>query len=270
LLLENGGTFIPDTLVRKWKDLAETHDFLRGKASVKGALKNLSMGLLPPVTGHDHPGYYDDAAVGRAIPIGVACAGNPDMAARLTSLEASVTNAEDGVYAARAMSVAIALACSGSPLKEVIDASVRQLPVGSWIRRNVDIALSRTMKRASLVSAVAELSEHVVNREYNSGAAAPETFAMSLGVLQLTDGDFEKGLAASTLVAKTADSLPAFVGAISAALSDNLVTTPYWEERLSVLHGICISSYKGKRFLTIVDELASMAEATFVTQKHQG
>jgi ADP-ribosylglycohydrolase len=269
LLLENRGTIIPDTLVRKWKELAETQDFLRGKASVKGALKNLSMGLLPPVTGHDHPGYYDDAAVGRAVPIGVACVGNPYEAARLANLEASVTNAEDGIYAAEAMSVAVALACSGSSLREVIDASVRQLPVGSWIRRNVDSVLSRAVKSASLVSAVAELSEHVVNREYNSGTAAPETFAMTLGVVQLTDGDFEKGVTASTLVAKTADSLPAFVGAISAALSDNPVTTPYWEERLSVLHGICIPSYKGKSFLGIVNGLASMAEATFISQKRQ-
>lgn len=267
LLLENNGTFMPDTLVRKWKELAETQDLLRGKASVKGALKNLSMGLLPPVTGHDHPACYDDSAVSRAVPIGIMCAGNPDKAAKLANLEASVTNSEDGIYAAQAMAVAIALACSGSSLTEVLDASVRQLPKESWIRRNVDIALSRTAKRSSLVSAVAELSEHIVNREYNSGTAAPETFAMVLGVLQLTNGDFEQGMTASTLVAKTADSLPAFVGAISGALSDNTVTTPYWDERLSVLHGICIPSYKGKSFLNIVNELALMAEARFVSQK---
>ena len=269
LLLENNGSVTSDMLVRKWKELAETPDLLRAKASVKGALKNLSLGLLPPVTGHDNPAYYDDAAVSRAVPIGVAYAGNPNEAARLANLEASVTNAEDGIYAAQAMSVAIALACSGSSLREVIDSSVRQLPAGSWIRRNVDLVLSRTLKSASLVSAVAELSEHVVNREYNSGTAAPETFAMALGVLQLTDGDFERGVTASALVAKTADSLPAFVGAISAALCDNPVTTPYWDERLSVLHGICIPSNKGKSFLTIVNGLALMAESRFVSQKSQ-
>ena len=269
LLLENNGTIVPDTLLRHWKKLAETNDLIRGKASVKGALKNLSMGLLPPVTGHDNPGYYDDAAVNRAVPIGVICAGDPDEAARLAILEASVTNAEDGIYAAQAMSVAISLASSGSSLREVIEASVRQLPAGSWIRRNVDIVLSRTVKSVSLISAVAELSEHAVNREYNSGSAAPETFAIALGIVQLTDGDFERGLMASTLVAKAADSLPAFVGAISAALSDNPVTTPYWEERLSVLHGICIPSYKGKSFLNTVNDLASMAESKFVSQKRQ-
>jgi ADP-ribosylglycohydrolase len=268
LLLEGNGTLTADGLIDKWKELAESHDLIRGKTSVKGALKNLGMGLLPPITGHDHPGYYDDAAVGRAVPIGVVCTGNPDDAARLANLEASVTNAEDGIYAAQAMAVAITLACSGGSLKKVIDASVGQLPAGSWIRRNVDSVLARTARNSSLVSAIAELSEQVVNREYNSASAAPETFAMALGVLQLTDGDFERGVMASTLVAKTADSLPAFVGAISAALSDSLVTTPYWEERLTMLHGICIPSFKGKSFLNIVNGLASMAEARFASQKH--
>ncbi len=270
LLLQNNGTILPDTLIRTWKELAETNDLVRGKASIKGALKNLSMGLPPPVTGHDHPGYCDDAAVSRAVPIGVACAGDPVEAARLANLEASVTNAEDGIYAAQAMSVAITLACSGRSLKEVIDAAVLQLPVGSWIRRNVDAGLAHTLKSVSLVSAVAELSEQVVNREYNSASAAPETFTMTLGVLQLTGGDFEKGVMASTLVAKAADSLPAFVGAISGALSDNPVTTPYWEDRLSSLHGICIPSFKGKSFLNIANDLATLAEARFSSGTHQG
>ena len=269
LLLENNGTISPEMLAEHWEKLARTNDLLRGKASVKGALKNLSMGLLSPVTGHDNPGYCDDAAVSRAVPIGVVCAGNPDEASRLANLEASVTNAEDGIYAAQAMSVAISLACSGSSLREVIDASVRQLPEGSWIRRNVDLVLSHTTNGGSLVSAVAELSERVVNREHNSGSVAPETFAMALGVVQLAGGDFEKALTASTLVAKAADSLPAFVGAISAALSDVPVSTPFWEERLSVLHGICIPSYKGKSFLNIANDLASMAESRFVSKKRQ-
>jgi ADP-ribosylglycohydrolase len=268
-LLEYSSTIIPDLLVAYWKKLAETNDFIRGKVSVKGALKNLGMGLVPPVTGHDNPGYCDDAAVSRAVPIGVICAGNPEEAARLTTLEASVTNAEDGIHAAKGMSVAIACACSGGSWSEVIDASVGQLPEGSWIRRNVDLALSQTTNNGSLVSTVSELSERVVNREHNSGSAAPETFAMALGIIQLTRGDFEKALTASTLVAKTADSLPAFVGAISGALSDNAVATPYWEERLSVLHGICIPSYRGKKFLELVNQLASMAESRFVTRKHQ-
>ena len=268
LLMENNGTIMSDTLIRYWKELAARRDLLRGKASVQGALKNLSMGLVPPVTGHDNPGYFDDAAVSRAVPIGVMCVGNPDEAARITNLEASVTNAEDGIYAAQAMSVAIALACSGGSLREVVEASLRQLPAGSWIRRNVDIVRSYPAKSVSLVSAVAELSELIVNREHNNGSAAAETFAMTLGIIQLTDGDFERAVTASTLVAKTADSLPAFVGAISAALSDSPVTTPYWDERLSVLHGICIPSYKGKSFLNIVNDLASMAESRFVSQKH--
>ena len=268
LLMENNGTIMSDTLVRYWKKLAARSDLLRGKASVQGALKNLSMGLVPPVTGHDNPGYFDDAAVSRAVPIGVMCVGNPDEAARITNLEASVTNAEDGIYAAQAMSVAISLACSGGSLREVIEALLRQLPAGSWIRRNVDIVRSYPAKSVSLVSAVAELSERIVNREHNNGSAAAETFAMTLGIIQLTDGDFERAVTASTLVAKTADSLPAFIGAITAALSDNPVTTPYWDERLSVLHGICIPSYKGKSFLSIVNDLASMAESRFVSQNH--
>lgn len=270
VLLDCNGTLTAESLVDRWQELAESPNLIRGKTSVQGALKNLGMGLLPPITGHDHPGYYDDGAVSRAVPIGIACIGNPNEAARLANLEASVTNAEDGIYAARAMAVAISLACSGGSLKEVIDVSVGHLPPGSWVRRNVDSVLTPAAKNSSLVSAIAELSERMVNREYNSASAAPETFAMALGVLQLTEGDFERGVMASTLVAKTADSLPAFVGAISGALSDSPVTTPYWKERLSTLQGICVPSLKGKSYLNIVSGLASVAEARFGSRNHQG
>ena len=268
LLIESNGTITPDALVRYWKELAEGNDLLRGKASVRGALKNLSLGLVPPVTGHDNPGYFDDAAVSRAVPIGVMCVGNPEEAARITNLEASATNADDGIEAAKAMSVAISLACSGSSLREVIEASVRQLPSGSWIRRNADVVLSHAAQSDSLLSEVAELSELIVNREHNNGSAAAETFALALGIVQLAGGDFEKGVSASTLVAKTADSVPAFVGAMCAALADVPVATPYWEERLSTLRGICIPSYKGKSFLNIVNDLATIAESKFVSRKH--
>lgn len=267
LLLESNGASMRDVTLNAWKKLANGSDLVRGKASVHAALKNLRKGLLPPQTGHDNPSYFDDGAVTRAVPIGIANAGNPDAAARAAQYDASITNGEDGVYAAKAMAVAVALACVGAHYDEVLRTALSQFPGGSWIDRNAGAIRTLTSRGSSLSSSVVELSEQLVNREYNSGSVAPETFVMALGILKLTEGNFEEGLMASTLVPKCAESVPAFVGAIAGALASTPVATLYWIQRLSVLKGICIPGYKDKDFIKIVDELASKTAANADSKK---
>ena len=91
--------------------------------SERAAIDNFKRGLQPPATGNDNPQHYDDSAAGRAVASGLYYAGEPARAAQLAEADAEITNAEDGIYAARAMAAAIARAAKMPSSALVISAS---------------------------------------------------------------------------------------------------------------------------------------------------
>jgi len=260
--LDAGADDAAESLLTAWRGLAAAEESVRGKHSVKAALWNLRKGLLPPVTGHDNPGWFDDAAMCRAVPVGLLHAGRPEAAALAARLDAEVTNYADGIYAAQAIAAAEAAACGGGEAEEAITAALAVLPEASWSAATAAL-IPAAPGTIPLHSAVMELGERVVNREYNTGCVAVEILAMTLGITRLAGGDFETGIMAANLVAKAADSLPALVGAFTGALSDYPVATPYWLRRLGTLSGICIPSCKGWDYLKLTEELAAMAASSY-------
>jgi ADP-ribosylglycohydrolase len=99
----------------------------------RAALDNLARGLEPPASGGDNPQHYDDAACARAVSIGIAFAGDPAAAARVAEWDAEVTHAEDGIFAAQAMAVAIAALVEGAHLRTAVAAARATFPASSWI-----------------------------------------------------------------------------------------------------------------------------------------
>src|SRR4051794_23100204 len=95
---------------------------VRARIWVRPALDNLARGLDPPVSGHDNPHFFDDAAAVRAVAFGASRPGDPSGASRAARADAEVTNAEDGVHGARAMAAAVAVATGGGAVADVIDA----------------------------------------------------------------------------------------------------------------------------------------------------
>ena len=259
ILLENRGIVDEEILLSAWKKLAMSDIPVRGRTSVHGALRNLRKGLLPPATGHDNPGYNDDAAACRSVPFGILGFGRPNEAAATAALDARITNSEEGVAASQAMAAAIALACGGADLNDVIGGAISQVPSGTWMSRNCETVRTLAVTGESLSSSVVELADNLVNREFNSGSLAPETVPLALGIVKLSQGNFERAITASTLVSKTADSVPALVGAIAGALTGTPVSTPYWSKRLSVLKGICLPQLAGKDYGKFTDDFAALA-----------
>lgn len=91
-LIQQRGKIEVNHLTRAWQELANSEQPVRGSLSVRGALHNLRRGKMPPHSGHDHPHYFDDAAVTRAVSIGAAYAGQPHAAAALAKHDAQITN----------------------------------------------------------------------------------------------------------------------------------------------------------------------------------
>ena len=257
-ILQQRGDLNHASALAPWRGLASSSD-IRGSVGILAALANLHKAKEPPASGHDHPHYFDDSAIPRAVPIGALWAGDPAQAAAAAAMEAQITNAEEGVWAAQAMAAGISAACGGEPLDLVLHRAVSQLPEESWIHRTVAEAFALCNLEKSSLELVPELSAAIINREYNYGNAAPETLALAFAIVKQTRGQFENAVMLAAAFAKTADSVPAFVGALCGALSDLEILTPPWRECLHQLHGICIPALAGLDFIGMVEQLAELA-----------
>lgn len=259
VLLECDPDHFGDSVVRAWMKIARSGETIRGSVGTQAALRNLRRGVVPPRSGKENPHYFDDGAIPRSVPIGVMCVGDPDEAARMTSIDASVTNSEDGVWAAQGMAAAVSLACAGSSIAEVLSGALQCLPGSSWIRRAVDRALGLAGRGKSIFSTLPQLTNTTINREYSYGNVAPETLALTFVVAKSLAHDFERAVTMAAGFPKSADGVPAFVGALVGAMHSEPIASDDWLRAVEVLKGICIPSLAGTSFLTITEKLVERA-----------
>lgn len=204
--------------------------------------------------------FFDDAACVRSIPFGIAFAGKPELAAEKTVVDAEVTNSEDGLWAARAMAAATAVVAAGGSCDEVLNEALSLLPRKSWIRRKVTEALS-LVRRRSIFAAIPLLADRVTGSIYSYGTAAPETLALTLAIYSKSKEDYIKGIMAANCIARTADSVPALVGALSTGLAGGENIPDSWLNSINKLRGICIPSLKDTDYIEIINDLIEIVKS---------
>ncbi|MEO8232345.1 MAG: ADP-ribosylglycohydrolase family protein [Ignavibacteriota bacterium] len=246
-------------LLKEWMKLANSKSPIRGGVSTQAAISNLRKGINPPQSGKQNPHYFDDGAMSRAIPIGIFCAGQPEVAAHLAAIDASVTNGEDGIWAAQAMAVTVSLVCSGQNIKDAISVAYQYLPVLSWIRRIVDDAMVIAENSDSVFSILPEIQTKIVNREYSFGNVAPETLAITFIIAKVHGNNFETAVTAASCFAKSGETLPAMVGALAGAMQLKSLASDGWLSAIKTLKGICIPGYAEKNYLKLVEEISNQA-----------
>jgi ADP-ribosylglycohydrolase len=250
-LLASGCRVTPEETAASWKALASGTANVSGSVSTMVALENIRRGLIPPVSGHDNPHYFDDGAACRGVPIGIAFTGKPEEAARAAGIEASATNAEDGIWIASAIAAAASVACAGGRSREVVAAARAALPEKSWIARVVTGTLAAASGEKGLLSLLPVL-HNVLNKEYSDGLAAPETLALTLAIVAHACDNLSDGVMAAASLAKSADSLPPLVGALCAALDEGDPVSPRWLEPLGTLRGVALPGMAGKNYHDLV------------------
>jgi ADP-ribosylglycohydrolase len=260
IIISNDYESYPESALKEWNKLAQSNETIRGSVATQTALSNLKKGLQPPQSGKENPHYFDDSAMSRAVPIGIICAGKSDEAARLAEIEASVTNSEDGIWAAQAIAAAISLVCSGKNISDSIEVANQYLPRTSWIRRTVEEALLIIRESKSIFSILPELQKEIVNREYSYGNVAPETLALTFAIARLHGNNFETAVTTSLGFAKSAESLPAMVGALVGAMNSMEIVNENWLNAIRSLKGICIPSFAGKDYLKLTEQLSNFAD----------
>lgn len=215
--------------------------------SERAAIENLKRGLHPPATGNDNPQHYDDSAASRAVAVGLYCAGDAERAARLAQWDAQVTNAEDGVYAAQAVAVAVSLLAAGNPLHEALTAARASFPRDSWIARGDQIARQCREQVGSAQDLVLLLSTRLINTVYSYGNVAPETVPAAFALVEQCAGDLQNAVLLANAIPKSADSLPALVAALCGAFRGADAISPLWQQPLNESRGLCLPFLKGVR-----------------------
>lgn len=259
ILLSSDYESYHESVLKGWNKLAQSTETIRGSVATQTALNNLRKGIQPPQSGKENPHYFDDSAMSRAVPIGIFCVGQPNIAAHLAEIDASITNSEDGVWAAQAIAVAVSLICSGQNVSDAIDAAHKFLPPTSWIKRTVEETFLITRESNSIFSILPELQNEIVNHEYSYGNTAPETLALTFSIAKLHGKDFETAIMTANSFSKSSETLPAMVGALVGGMQSTKIESESWLNAISRLKGICVLSLAGKDYLSLVEQLSNLS-----------
>jgi ADP-ribosylglycohydrolase len=258
VLLAAGADAGGPELLRAWQTqlLPEAATLLTG-FSERAALENLRRDCLPPASGNDNPQHYDDSAVCRAVAIGLFAAGAPERAAALAAQDASITNAEDGVYAAVAMAVAIAHLAAGTGIREALAAARATFPADSWLRHGDELAQGCRAEAESAQDLVLLLQTRLINTVYSYGNAAPETLPAAFAIVEHCAGELQTAVLIANSIPKSADSLPAMVGALCGAFEGPSAIGERWQRQLSTCRGLCVPLVAGVRLDELAEQLAA-------------
>ncbi len=251
-----------DKIVSRWRaDLGGARDTIWTRFSERAALGNFDLGVFPPHSGNDNPLHYEDAAVSRAVGVALVVS-DPRRAADVTELEASISQAEDGVWGAQAMAFALGSIIGGKTLDQALAGAQGYFPDDSWIAEENRKALGCIEEAVGDHDLPLLLAERVNNNVYSFGNVAPETVPAAFAIARQVAGDPIRGVLLACTIAKAGDSLPAFVGAICGAYSGFAAIGELWIERLDTLRGVCLPFLRGTSLAAVVDEVAEVRKQT--------
>lgn len=199
-----------------WRGLADDAEAPRLSISQRAALDGLLAGVAPPLTGHDHARHADDAACVRALALATLL---PDDGALLCAVrdDATITNAEDGVWCAEAVAVALTATARGDTPERAVAAAAAHLPPRSWSAERLHRALRIGAETTSSVELALRLDHDVANAAYSYGDAAPDVVAIALTIFRTCHPRVDAALLAALAVPRHAAAVAPLVGAICAA-----------------------------------------------------
>ena len=250
------GELTDKDVLQSWREhVLPLSELKRGGASEREAAANIRRGILPPLSGSYNSHCLSDGAAMRVTPIGIVCAGDPQRAARLAEIDAQISHSRDGVWGSQAIAAAIAVAMVGADIDTVIRTAINTLPDDSWMRYTLTKASSIVRECDSIEEAWMPLHAALWT-EYK--AAAPEAVASAFAVLQLTGGDFRRGIIYGGNFGRDADTIAAIVGAISGAMRGLTQVPDSWAQKVRTTSGICLPFTKGLDLYDIASQLADL------------
>ncbi|MFJ8232016.1 ADP-ribosylglycohydrolase family protein [Streptomyces sp. NPDC094448] len=223
--------------------------------SERGTLENLRRGLAAPISAQHRHAWSDGLAM-RAAPFGVFAAGRPLEAARLVTIDGSVSHDGEGIYGGQAVAAGVAAAMSGAGPAGVIGAALSVIPMDSWtarsLRRGVVTAQRSYPDALSMERAV---RSSVVIGGYPWTDLAPEAVGLAFGAFTAARGDFRTSVLTAVNMGRDADTTAAVAGALAGALQGAGAIPAEWAAAIGPVRGSCLPSMAGHHILDIADLL---------------
>lgn len=257
-LLDAGGKLTPACVMQAWqKYVLEQGGILeRAGRPLIGAAANLRRGLTPPLSGRDNVMHNDDGAAMRAAPIGILYAGQPELAASQAQIDAEISHAEDGVWAAQAVAAGIAVAMLGASVKEVFDVALAQIPKESWLGRSMQHCHKICTTSPGIEAAWRALHDDFWTPAH---AVSPEAIPQIFGVFYLTGGDFNQGMMWAANFGRDADTIAAVVGALNGARLGMQAIPSHWVEPLRCPSGVSLRFAAQEDLLDLASQMVDMS-----------
>lgn len=256
-LLDCGGNLTREAVLQAWKHyiIDQGGIFDRAGKPLYGAVANIQRGFEPPLSGMDNVQNNDDGAAMRVAPIGIICAGDPEQAAKLAVIDAEISHARDGIWAAQAVAASIAVAMvDGSP-DEVIQAAQQHIPSDSWLGRS----FARAMALCDSATCMEDIWEALHTDLWTpvhsmSAEAIPQVYA----IYRMTGGDFHRGLFWACNFGRDADSIAAIVGAMAGARHGIEVIPERWVEQVRIASGVSLKFVADEDVLDLAKALVEL------------
>ena len=244
-----------EELFAAWQQVVlPQRDTYWGSVADRSAILNTLEGLSVPQTGTDNPHFYDDSAVARCVPIGIAYSGDPRRAAEIARRLASITNDGVGIEVAAMFAATVAMTTAGESLRKAVAAAMAEIDGESWLGRKCALAESILAESGSLFAAVPRWNDEIANLEYNFGNIAAETVPLALIIGRESHG-LDEALGIANLIPKQADTMPAMVGALIGSAGGVNAVPRTWRERVEILRGLGVRSTAGVALRDLAQQL---------------
>ncbi len=227
--------------------------------SERGTLENLRRGLAAPITAQHRHAWSDGLAM-RAAPFGVYAAGRPAEAARLVSIDGTVSHDGEGIHGGRAVAAGVAAAMTGCDPDDVVLAALSVVPEDSWTARSLHRAVAAARRARRDPDATPLATERAVRSATVIGGypwtdLAPEAVGLAFGAFAAARGDFAESVALAVNMGRDADTTGAVAGALAGALRGEGAIPAEWAKAIGPVRGSCLPSMAGRHVLDIADLL---------------
>ncbi|NWF88237.1 MAG: ADP-ribosylglycohydrolase family protein, partial [Ignavibacteriaceae bacterium] len=261
ILIDKKWNLKPQDVAAAWrKDIIKSSNTYKGAGfSEMLTIQNLLKGMEPPQSGQ-HLHSWSDGLAMRAAPYGIACAGNPELAAKLTEIDGSISHSGEGIFGGQAVAAAAAMAMTGSSVEIIFQSALNVVPKDSWTASSITRAIQIGNNSADVWNALEPLYDSVVCKHYFWSDIAPEAVGLAFGIIAASKGKFEDAVLGAVNVGRDTDTIAAITGAICGALNGVQIIPEKWINKISVSQGMCINAVKGLNIIEVADELALLAE----------
>lgn len=258
-LIGCGGNLTSDIVVQAWlEDVAVQDEFKRGGASEIEAANNLRKGIRPPLSGKYNAFHMSDGSAMRIGPVGIICAGDPERAAAMAEIDASVSHYRDGIWGAQAVAVAVSMAMADASMEEIFDAIMKVIPEESWFYHAMNRAFEIVDNaNGSILDAWMPLHDELYT---SSWATTAEALPSAFACLRMRNETFREGVVLAANFARDADTIGAVAGAILGAKYGASSIPAHWVEKTRYPTGTCLQFTKGLDIKEMAGELAKLID----------